>query len=75
MEQGNDDSGCFLAAEKVRREERDQYCDEDRRNPVFDHSQPRIWISSPRQEAALPNVLPEDVERGLEWRVVHFLRN
>ena len=65
----------FLTAEIVRREERDQYCDENRRNPVFDHSQPRICISSPRQEAVLPNVRPQDAERKPEWGVVHFLKN
>ena len=34
MEQGHDDSARFLTAEVVRGKERDQYGDEDRRNPI-----------------------------------------
>src|SRR5713101_3414432 len=38
MEQGDDDAGGFLTAEIVRGKERDQYGDEDRRDPIGEAS-------------------------------------
>ena len=60
MEYGNDDSGGFLTTEIVRGKERNQYGDEDRRDPIEQMSPFRIPLI--RESFSLGAVTCADVK-------------
>src|ERR1700676_2021097 len=71
MEQGDDDSGRFLTAEIVRGKERDQYGDEDRRNPIEEpppFRMPLIHESFPLGAVALGELGNRDSTRRTKKR-------